>query len=289
MDDFAAAAVLQRLVELFALPQLARATVYAVAVSLALFAIIYSLEWWQGADRSRYASRSFLNDMAYALFYQGQFYSVFIFSAVASALDRTLGILKLDLILLLPPAAAYVCWWLTLDFLGYWVHRLQHRSRILWAFHSVHHAPERLTFLTSYRVHVVEQLTTNVALYVPLLLLGLPPRAWIGVVFAQAFFEAIQHSELEWRFGRLHRFLVSPVFHAFHHSADRRHYDRNFGKILSVWDFVFGTAVASQPRPRLFGVNGLRIPESIVQQFLTPFRLLRPARQEQTSTTAPLV
>ena len=280
-------ALAQQLIELFHLRQLARATVYATAVSLALFAIIYTLERWQGADPSRYKSRSFINDMAYALFYQGHFYSVFVFSALASAVEPRLKFLKLDLMLYLPPAGAYVCWWLTLDFFGYWVHRWQHQNRILWAFHSVHHTPEHLTFLTSYRIHVVEQFITNVVLYVPLLMLGVPPKAWIGVVFAQAFFEAIQHSELDWRFGRLYRVLVSPVFHAFHHSAERRHYDRNFGKILSVWDFVFLTAVSSEPRPLRFGVNGLRIPESLVQQFLTPFRLLRPASRDAAPPAPP--
>jgi sterol desaturase/sphingolipid hydroxylase (fatty acid hydroxylase superfamily) len=264
--------VAARLAALLHLRELARTTAYAAALSLALFLVIYALERWRGGDRSRYRTRSFLNDIAYAVFYQGQFYSLLVFALVARLLDPYVGAFRLNSVSYLPPIIAFVVWWLTADFFGYWVHRWQHRSRILWAFHCVHHAPATLTFLTSYRIHLVEQLTTNLLLFVPLLILGIPPRAWLGVKFVQAFFEGIQHSDLDWRFGRLYRVVVSPTFHAIHHSAEQRHYDRNFGKILSVWDFVFGTA-ASDARPTRFGVDGLVMRESLVDQFLRPFRL----------------
>jgi sterol desaturase/sphingolipid hydroxylase (fatty acid hydroxylase superfamily) len=281
--------LIHRLVAFFHLRQIATSTLYAVAIFTALFVIIYALEWRQGADRSRYTSRVFANDVAYALFYRGEIYAVFVFSAIASALEPRLRLLKFDLIQYLPPVVAYLCWWITFDFAGYWMHRWQHRSRFLWAFHSVHHCPERLTFLASYRLHVVEQLITNVVMYTPALVLGLPPRILLPVYLVQVFFEAIQHSELNWRFGRLYPMFVSPVFHSFHHSRERRHYDRNFGKILSVWDFVFGTAVAREPRPTRFGVEGLSIPESLVQQFLAPFRQLGwgPAAREIPSEPVP--
>jgi sterol desaturase/sphingolipid hydroxylase (fatty acid hydroxylase superfamily) len=68
--------------------------------------------------------------------------------------------------------------------------------------------------------------------------------------------------------------IVSPTFHAFHHSTDPAHYNRNYGKILSVWDFLFDTAVRGGERPVQFGVEGMKVPERLAAQFAHPFRLL---------------
>lgn len=279
-------AFLSRLIELFHLRQIAVATVYSLAIFGALFVLIYLLEWRQGADRSRYTSRTFLCDVGYAFFYRGQIYTVFVLSLILGLIEPYLRFLKLDLINYVPAPLAYVSWWITFDFFGYWMHRAQHHSRVLWAFHSVHHAPQELNFLQSYRLHVVEQLIANLVMYVPALLIGMPAQIILPVYMVQVFFESVQHAELNWRYGPLYRVIVSPVFHAFHHSAERRHYDRNFGKVLSVWDFVFGTAVEREPRPARFGIDGYQIPESLVQQFLSPFRYLR-KRPASTPAIAP--
>jgi len=61
--------------------------------------------------------------------------------------------------------------------------------------------------------------------------------------------EAIQHSHLPWRFGPLYYVFASPMFHSVHHSVSAEHHDRNFGGILSIWDFLFGTAVTAAQRP----------------------------------------
>ncbi len=37
------------------------------------------------------------------------------------------------------------------------------------------------------------------------------------------------------------RLLQSPAHHQIHHSTDPRHFDKNLGFALAVWDWVFGT------------------------------------------------
>lgn len=271
-------AFLSSLVELLQLRKIAVATLYSTVLFGVMFVIIYLLEWRQGADRSRYTSRTFACDVGYAFFYRGEIYTVFVLSLVLGLFEPHVQFLKLDLIKYLPAPFAYLIWWLTFDFFGYWMHRAQHHSRVLWAFHSVHHAPKELNFLQSFRLHVVEQLIANLVMYVPAMMIGMPARIILPVYMVQVFFEAVQHSELHWRYGPFYRVVVSPVFHAFHHSAERRHYDKNFGKILSVWDFVFATAVEREPRPTRFGIDGYEIPESLAQQFLSSFRYLRKGR-----------
>lgn len=246
----------------------------AAAVFVAFFVVLYLLERRAGGDLSRYRTRHFWNDVAYAMFYRGDFYQVLIGATVVNGLQPRLSFLQLDLFADWPLPARALAFWISSDFLGYWMHRLQHRVSLLWAFHSVHHAQERMTFLTSYRIHPIEQLIASLVLLGPLLVIGLPTHSWLPVVAVLTALEFAQHSDLPWRFGPLYRVLVSPAFHAIHHSTDRRHYDKHFGKILSTWDVIFGTAVADAERPGRYGIEGLRIPESLAQQLVFPFRLI---------------
>lgn len=265
------------------LRELATSMVYGVGVLAVMYGVIYLLEGRLGEDRSRYRSRNFVNDVTYLLFYQGGFYNVLIGAALANALGSRLAFFKLNVLGVLPAPVHWLLYWVALDFLDYWFHRLRHHVPWLWAFHTIHHSQEQLTCVTSFRQHPVEQILGNIVLFIPLLVLGIPTGVWFPLVMALNAFEAVQHSRLNWRYGPLYRVVVSPVFHNFHHSLDPKHRDVNFGKLLSVWDFMFGTAVESDPRPVETGVIGLRVPASVLQQLITPFRLLlarsRPRRQ----------
>ncbi len=151
---------------------------------------------------------------------------------------------------------------------------MQHSVRPLWAFHSVHHAQTRLTFLSTNRIHALEQLYVGVLMMVPAFLLGIPQPRWLPLLLMQVFSENLQHARLNWSFGRMGRLFVSPAFHAVHHSTDEREYNGNYGRVLSLWDLVFGTFVRSERTTRRYGVDGMDVPETLVAQFVHPFREL---------------
>jgi sterol desaturase/sphingolipid hydroxylase (fatty acid hydroxylase superfamily) len=69
----------------------------------------------------------------------------------------------------------------------------------------------------------------------------------------------------------LGRIVVTPAFHAVHHSIDRVQHDSNFGTILSIWDRLLGTAMAAEPLH--FGVADLGDPryQRLPGMLLTPF------------------
>jgi sterol desaturase/sphingolipid hydroxylase (fatty acid hydroxylase superfamily) len=83
-------------------------------------------------------------------------------------------------------------------------------------------------------------------------------------------FEGLQHSDLKWRYGWLYPLFVSPIFHAIHHSPERSRHDSNYGKILSVWDYVFGTMSVGE-RPARYGVAGTDMPVSFCGTMVAPF------------------
>ena len=238
-----------------------------------LFLVIVFFEAISRASLKRYMSRNFLNDLLYGLFYRGGAYTLFVYEPFFNSLRPKLAIIDLHLLGGIPSYWSLPIYFLVTDLLGYWIHRLQH-TRFFWPFHSVHHSQQTLTFVTFYRFHFVEEFFANAAAIIPLLLLGAPPKVWLPISFLQWFLQAIQHSELNWRMGPLCRAIAGPVFHSIHHSPDPKYFNKNFGMAFSFWDFLFGTAVDAPDRCRNYGVAGLNMPETILGQFLMPFRML---------------
>lgn len=261
----------------------------SAGVAFALFAVVslfvLLLEMRSGADHARFKSKAFVNDVLYCAFYRGGFYAVFVWAAVANALGDHLGFMQLHLLSHLPPYASLMVYWIVGDCCAYWAHRALHRFPMLWAFHSVHHAEQQLTTLSQGHRHPVDEVVLQLSIHLPLLfILGVQPAAWLPWWITAQVLQALQHAELDWRFGPLYRWVVSPTFHSIHHSVEPQHFNTNYGAMFSIWDHVFGTAAAAQERPRVYGIPGAPIAESIVVQLLAPFRAL--VRRPPSSTAS---
>jgi sterol desaturase/sphingolipid hydroxylase (fatty acid hydroxylase superfamily) len=156
------------------------------------------------------------------------------------------------------------------DFIGYWTHRLFHRGR-WWPFHAVHHSSEDLDWLSSVRVHPVNDLVNKLAQAAPLILLGFNP--WVTLSAAPFFtlYAIFLHANVNWDFGPLRGVIATPVFHRWHHSKDEEAWDKNFAGLLPVWDRIFGTYYMPRGRyPENFGVHD-PIPRSVLGQLWVPF------------------
>ena len=51
------------------------------------------------------------------------------------------------------------------------------------------------------------------------------------------------HTNANLSLGPLNYIFISPAFHRIHHSMEQRAEDKNFGNILSCWDYLFGTSI----------------------------------------------
>jgi sterol desaturase/sphingolipid hydroxylase (fatty acid hydroxylase superfamily) len=247
-------------------------TVKAVLPIVATFAVIWFFERRQGSDTSRYRRRHFAHDVAYAWFYNSGAFGLLGASLVYSAVRSQLSFMRLELLEGLPIAVVGLIYLITIDCVSYWIHRAEHAIPLLWQFHSVHHAPEEINFLTAYRVHPFSRLLWGFSEVIVLILLGVPPTWWLPFTLARGFLASVQHTELDWRYGRLYPILVSPVFHRLHHSNDRRDFDSNYSQLFSIWDFLFGTANPSRTPPVAVGVQGLPPEPTLLGQFWGPFR-----------------
>jgi sterol desaturase/sphingolipid hydroxylase (fatty acid hydroxylase superfamily) len=185
---------------------------------------------------------------------------------------RSLGILPL-----LPPIEQWAGWaavpltLIALDFLKYWEHRFEHR--FMWAVHKVHHAPTDLHAANAYG-HPLQAIPMFLFLSVPLSLLNFwaisTPIA-AGLIFS--FLAAFIHSPVDFHFGPLRNLLVDNRFHRIHHSIEPRHFDRNFGIAMTVWDRLFGTAhFPRQGEWPSVGVAGLSPPATVADFLAMPFK-----------------
>lgn len=242
--------------------------------------------------RSRYwrqlRAPSHLVDLGYALFYRLGF--------AALLLDRPIWAFVKSHVTLhaltgAPEWVRVVGYLVCLDFAYYWIHRVMHAVPALWAFHQVHHSQDELTILTTYRIHPFEMWMRS--FFGPLLFMlvfGVQPLVWVWVSILWDVHLNLSHLDVDWTYGPLRRFIVSPVAHAIHHSVEPRHMHRNYGASLFVWDRIFGTADTGTERPHAVGLPGWTVRESMVAQFVAPFRgVLRHLRGLPMDDLAPLV
>ena len=142
------------------------------------------------------------------------------------------------------------------DFTKYWVHRFMHKWPLLWALHKVHHSAETLNPITVYRTHPLEGVVFSVrgaftqgiviSLFIYVFGNKVDLVTILGVnVFIFAFHIAgsnLRHSHIGIQYWSwLENLIISPAQHQLHHSIDVRHYDKNFGATLALWDWIFGS------------------------------------------------
>lgn len=158
------------------------------------------------------------------------------------------------------------------DFCGYWEHRFEHR--FWWPVHAVHHSQTDLHAANSYG-HPLQSVTMLAGIIIPLSLVESTAKAPPIVGLFLGFQLLFIHAPIRWHFGPLRRLLVDGPYHRIHHSMEPRHFEKNYGTGLAIWDQLFGTAYfpAKDEWPDT-GVEGIEPPRSFADYLLKPFRQL---------------
>lgn len=134
----------------------------------------------------------------------------------------------------------YVCLFLLLDFIEYWFHRISHALPLMWAGHKVHHQSREFNLSVGLRTSVLIPFF-NIGFYCLMPVLGFEPGQVLSLIFAQGIYQLFVHTEAVPRLGWLDQVLVTPSVHRVHHGKNDRYIDKNFGKMLCIWDQLFGT------------------------------------------------
>jgi sterol desaturase/sphingolipid hydroxylase (fatty acid hydroxylase superfamily) len=157
------------------------------------------------------------------------------------------------------------------DFAFFGVHWLFHRVPVLWEFHKIHHSAELLNPITAYRGHPLNLLSTSIVTTVlvgsvyaifdfiypggvrTIVVLGCD----IFILLCNLAGGFLRHSGVWIHFGRrLNHVFYSPAHHQIHHSEDPRHWGKNLGGVLAVFDWMAGTLyVPGEREPLSYGLG----------------------------------
>lgn len=233
---------------------------------LAMVALIGPLQRWRPVEWRGGAWRPVGVDVFYTLLHRLGLFRLAMFFSVDVVLDRLSGVavvhgiegIQLDAMVahwwpeVLGTAwASFVLYLIVFDFLGYWIHRAQHRFQPWWALHALHHSQRQMTMWTDNRNHLLDDLLTDFLIALTARLIGVPPGQFVAVVAITQLVENFAHANVRVGFGWLgERLLVGPRFHWQHHAMGMGHEGQrpgtlggcNFAVLFPVWDILFGTA-----------------------------------------------
>ncbi|WP_323789489.1 sterol desaturase family protein [Psychroserpens sp.] len=148
---------------------------------------------------------------------------------------------------------------LLLDFIGaYLAHFVEHKVKPLWMVHLVHHTDHNVDTTTANRHHPLESVIRFVFTLAGVFIIGTP----IAIVFLYQSLSlvATQFSHANIKLPNkvdkaLSYIIVSPNMHKVHHHYRLPYTDSNYGNIFSIWDRLFGTFMALDPKLIVYGVD----------------------------------
>ena len=154
-------------------------------------------------------------------------------------------------------------------------HRLNHRVRLFWCTHVVHHSSEHMNLTTSVRRSAFTLFAgASWITYLPLIVVGFDPGWMMFVLAVNLAYQFVLHTQgipkLHWLVEYI---MCTPSHHRAHHARNARYIDRNFGGTFIIFDRLFGTFAeehADEPpdygavrRPHTFNPITLSLQEGV--------------------------
>lgn len=126
------------------------------------------------------------------------------------------------------------------DLCFYWLHRIHHKLRLLWAVHVVHHEGEHYGLSLGIRNSWYSSLT-SIPFFLGLAFMSVPVEVFLAVGSIHYFIQFYNHNNLVRKSGFLEKIMITPSHHRVHHGMNDEYIDKNFGGTFVIWDRLFGT------------------------------------------------
>ena len=136
------------------------------------------------------------------------------------------------------------------DLRYYWVHRLGHRVRWVWASHVNHHSSQHYNLSTALRQTWTATFTLMMLLRAPLILLGFSPEMVLFVGGINLVYQFWIHTEAISKLPRWFEAVMNtPSHHRVHHGRNPKYLDTNYAGVFIIWDKMFGTFQPEEETP----------------------------------------
>lgn len=171
---------------------------------------------------------------------------------------------------------------LFLDLIGaYLIHLIQHKIKLLWRFHLIHHTDTWIDTTSANRHHPGESVMRFIFTTLGVLIVGSP--IWMVFLYQTLSLVSTQFTHANIILPKkldnfLSYFIVSPDMHKVHHHYVLPYTDSNYGNIFSVWDRLFGTFKTLDREKIIYGVDTHMKPEEnnkLTNLLAIPFQKLR--------------
>ena len=172
----------------------------------------------------------------------------------------------------------------------YWLHRVDHSTRLFWAVHVTHHSSSLFNLTTGFRSSVFQPLY-RFAYFIPIALLGFHPLDILLMYSITQTYGIIVHTQMINKMGILEHVLVTPSHHRVHHASNIPFLDKNLGMILIIWDKLFGTFEKEEncDEPVVYGLTkeqSLNAPlEVVTHEWKTLFQDLKKVKGIKSKLT----
>ena len=143
------------------------------------------------------------------------------------------------------PKDSWVTWviaFLFYDLCYYWMHRMSHEVKVLWASHVVHHQGEEFNLSTALRQTSSGWLWKWI-FYIPMFMVGIPGEVFFTVAAINLLYQFWVHTEHIKTLGALELIFITPSNHRIHHAQNPEYIDANYGGVFIIWDRIFGTYI----------------------------------------------
>ena len=263
-------------------PHLKNYFYWLIGVSVFFFALELIKPWRKNQPRFR---KDFWLDFFY-MFFNFFLFSLIIYNAISDVFvnlfNDFLSLFNINNLIAIEIASwstgyQLLVMFVVRDFIQWWVHRLLHRSEMLWEFHKVHHSVEQMGFAAHLRYHWMETIVYRFIEYLPLAMIGFGIDDFFVVHIISLSIGHFNHSNFTFNLVPLKYIFNNPAMHIWHHAyeiPENRKYGINFGISLSLWDYLFGTAVIPKNgRDIRLGFPGIeKFPKHFVSQALHGFK-----------------
>jgi sterol desaturase/sphingolipid hydroxylase (fatty acid hydroxylase superfamily) len=140
-----------------------------------------------------------------------------------------------------------------MDAANWLAHWADHRLKVLWRLHAVHHSQEELSVLTSFRAHPLVHTTGFFLATIPVVVLMGDRSIAPVLITVYVCLGTLPHANVPWSFGPLGKVVVSPAYHRIHHAIGAPS-GANLGIVLTLWDVLASRAI--------FPASGAPVPET---------------------------
>lgn len=170
---------------------------------------------------------------------------------------------------------AFVVGFFMFTFIQYATHYFNHKVRIFWCLHEVHHSAIHMNSTTGIRTSVFDVISLDI-FYLLMPLFGIHPIVYLLLYTISKFWGTVIHvnEKIINKIPLLEHVITTPSNHHIHHARNPQYIDKNFGEVVPWYDMLFKTYAIENEAP-VYGTLSVQSEIAFWESHVHEFRKLK--------------